>query len=74
MDEQQFLTKLKQLTTSPRITPKQAYRYGFDCGKNGANTTNCHFAIFSVPENTREWERGNKNGIKAKKRRKAQPH
>jgi len=37
---------------------KQAYDLGFDCGKNGANTTNCHFSIFSTPERTRAWERG----------------
>lgn len=35
-----------------------AYRAGYDCGKNGVNTTNCHFGIFSTPENTKAWERG----------------
>jgi hypothetical protein len=35
-----------------------AYQAGRDCGKNGANTTNCHFTIFSSKENTRAWERG----------------
>lgn len=34
------------------------YSLGFDCGKNGPNTTNCSFSIFSSKEATRAWERG----------------
>ena len=33
---------------------------GYDCGINGANTTNCSFALFSKPEYTDAWERGKK--------------
>ncbi len=43
-----------------------AYRMGYDCGLNGSNLTNCAFTIFSSPENTKEWERGKKDGEKAK--------
>lgn len=42
------------------------YEAGYDAGKNGANTTNCNFSIFSKPEKTREWERGNKEGLKVR--------
>ena len=38
-----------------------AYQMGKDCALNGANTTNCHFSIFSCKENTKEWDRGNKD-------------
>lgn len=44
------------------IPPKRnldyAYKMGHDCGLNGADETNCHFSIFSSPENTKEWEKG----------------
>lgn len=43
---------------------KTAYEYGKDCAKNGANTTNCNFSIFSKPEYTKEWERGKKDGAR----------
>ena len=45
-------------------TEKKAFEMGYDCGKNGANTTNCHFALFTKPEYTRAWERGKKIGSK----------
>lgn len=35
-----------------------AYEMGKDCAINGANETNCHFSIFSTPENTKAWEKG----------------
>ena len=38
-----------------------AYNHGLDCGKNGADTTNCHFSNFSKPEYTKAWERGKKD-------------
>lgn len=47
----------------PKMTP---YEAGFECGKNGANTTNCHFSFFSSPERTVEWEKGKKDGERAK--------
>lgn len=40
-----------------------AYDAGYDAGLNGANTDNSHFSWFNKPENTKEWERGNKDGI-----------
>lgn len=40
------------------IDRQHARELGYDCGKNGPNTRNCHFAIFSTPENTAAWERG----------------
>ena len=45
-----------------RITPEEAYLGGLDCGQHGANEHNCHFSIFSSPENTVEWERGKADG------------
>lgn len=43
-------------------SPEYIYKMGFDCGKNGPTLTNCHFALFSSPETTAEWERGNADG------------
>jgi len=37
---------------------EQAFEMGKDCAINGANTTNCHFSIFSKPEFTKAWEDG----------------
>lgn len=48
------------LEDTTTISPKAAYDYGYDCGKNGPNQENCHFRIFSSPENTKAWERGKK--------------
>jgi len=48
----------------PKRTKNYAYRMGYRCGVNGADETNCHFSIFSTPENTKEWERG-KNDAEA---------
>ena len=39
---------------------KHAYEMGKDKAKNGANETNCNFAIFSTPEKTKAWEKGAK--------------
>ena len=41
-----------------------AYQMGKDCGINGANTTNCHFSIFSTKEQTKLWELGKADGEK----------
>lgn len=49
------------------MTPQKAYKLGYDCGYNGSNLTNCNFLIFSTPENTKEWERGKKDGEQVKK-------
>lgn len=45
-----------------------AYRMGYDAGMNGANETNCHFSIFATPERTKQWERGNADGSRARER------
>jgi hypothetical protein len=45
----------------PKRNSNYAYKMGYDCAKNGANETNCHFPIFSSPENTKEWERGKRD-------------
>ena len=45
----------------PKRDKSYAYKMGYDCGKNEANTTNCHFSIFSSKENTKEWEHGKKD-------------
>lgn len=47
-----------KLPTIPVFDLKHCYRLGYDCGKNGSSTTNCHFAAFATPEKTKEWERG----------------
>ncbi len=42
----------------PKRVENYAYKMGKDCALNGANTKNCHFSIFSSPQNTKAWERG----------------
>lgn len=44
----------------------QEYQQGYDCGLNGPNAINSHFSLFSTPEKTSDWERGKKDGEKAK--------
>ena len=44
----------------PKQDEKAARDAGRDCALNGANTTNCHFSLFSSPELTRAWEEGKK--------------
>ncbi len=55
--------------TPPKRDMEYAYEMGRDCGINGANETNCHFAIFSSPENTTAWERGKRDAGKGNKKR-----
>lgn len=49
------------------MNTERAYQFGYDCGLNGATLTNSSFGIFSTPENTREWERGKREGEAIKK-------
>lgn len=49
-------------TPAPPPLEDYAYRMGLHCARHGANATNCHFAIFATPENTRAWERGKRDG------------
>lgn len=44
------------------MSKKEAYEHGYDCGLNGPNKTNSDYRIFSSVENTKEWERGKKDG------------
>ena len=46
----------------PERSEDYAYKMGFDSSINGANTINCHFSIFSSPENMEAWEDGVKDG------------
>ena len=41
-------------------TLQKCYEKGYDAGKNGANTTNSHFSLFTSPDRTKAWEKGNK--------------
>lgn len=52
---------MQKIFTPPKRNEAYAYQMGYDCGLNGSNLTNCSFAIFSTPENTKEWERGKKD-------------
>lgn len=52
---EKFEQNIKRLKYESRINP---YAMGYDAGKNGSNTTNTHFSIFSTNEKTKEWERG----------------
>ena len=60
--------------TSSRDTPQHiadldhAESMGYDCGKNGPNQVNCHFAIFSAPEFTKAWESGKARADKEKRK------
>ena len=38
------------------------YDCGYDAGKNGANTQNSNFTLFSNPDRTEAWEKGHKKG------------
>jgi len=46
-------------------TQTYAHKMGYDCGKNGANTTNCHFTIFNSQINTKMWEQGKRDAEKS---------
>lgn len=54
----------KLIETQQGADEAAAYRAGFDCAKNGANTDNCHFRYFSRPSMTKAWERGKHEGSK----------
>lgn len=42
------------------------YKAGYDAGLNMPNTRNCNFSLFSTPEKTKNWEKGNNDGCAAK--------
>ena len=49
---------LKKIIGIPKHNKSHAYKMGCSSVVDGANHTNCHFSIFSSPENATEWERG----------------
>lgn len=57
------------------INEKEAEKFGYDAGKNGADTINCNFRIFATKELTKAWERGKAraelNKIKRSKKKQA---
>lgn len=42
----------------PGRSLEDCFTAGKDCAINGANDDNCHYSIFSLQENTAEWESG----------------
>ena len=46
--------------------PCEIRKAGYDCEKNGANLTNCHFALFATAELTKAWEQGKEDYKKEK--------
>ena len=63
------LPELIKALIPPKRSKEHAYKIGRDCAKNGANTTNCHFSIFSSRDNADEWERGLRETEEAKEPR-----
>lgn len=59
MSEQKFKSMFRRL----QVQAGDHYAKGWDAAVNGPTTENCHFSLFNTPENTREWERGNKAGL-----------
>lgn len=51
----------KRWANLPKATEDEAYKAGYDCGKNGANTTNCAIKFFAAKEKMQSWERGKKD-------------
>lgn len=50
----------RRLAYVPSADEKRAFEMGWDCGKNGPDTTNCHFGLFATRKLTDAWERGKK--------------
>jgi len=48
----------KFLAEIPTANEKICFAMGYDCEMNGADEKNCHFSLFSSPENTKAWESG----------------
>ena len=61
----EFVNKLAERLCVRQPTEIEAYGAGFDCGQNGADNRNCHFAFFGTKELTAAWERGNKAGLQS---------
>jgi len=53
----------RQIERHRRVAARQAfhggpYEAGYDCGKNGPNTDNCHFRWFNSQHRAAQWELG----------------
>lgn len=57
----------------PEYEINYCYDMGVDCELNGANTTNCHFAIFATKEKMQAWERGKRDARENKSNQKRIP-
>lgn len=62
-----MIPMIERMFPSP-ISQQKAYNLGHDCGEHGANMENSHYSIFSSIENTREWERGKRDGETSRKK------
>lgn len=58
---------VEQLTAMHPKTEDEAFRAGYDCAVNGADTVNCHFRFFATPDLTRAWENGKRRGEESTK-------
>lgn len=58
--------------TLKRIKKQASKEYlaGWDAGMNGANDTNCNFTLFTTQTQTDEWDRGNRDALLAKGKKK----
>lgn len=54
------------ITGIPKVNADICFKAGYDAEMNGANTTNCHFSLFSAPQFTAAWENGKKQASKDK--------
>ena len=61
------MKNFKKLVTSiPKVSVEICFKAGYDAEMNGANTTNCHFSLFSAPQFTAAWENGRNQAVKDK--------
>lgn len=52
----------RAILRSALVSEDECERMGYDAGKNGATTENCHCSLFSTREHTTAWERGYARG------------
>lgn len=45
------------------VKKQEAYKAGYDAGRNGPNVDNCNFRFFATEELKNEWETGNRHGL-----------
>ena len=54
------------LLSIPQPDLRHCFQMGYECEMSGANTTNCHFSIFSTKERMQAWEAGKKQAAQVK--------